>query len=464
MNIHLGVLLSAIPAMIQDAGAGEVLGTLPADVVVERPIWLLPFLASLLLASGFFSSSETALFSLSRDQHRRSSRTVQRLLERPQALLVTILLCNLLVNVMFFAFARRLVAPSEGGLREVLVALGGLTALLIFGEIVPKTLALRQRMGIARLAAPIIGILVVPFGRLSKPAMRLLELPHGLLDRRLAPDRGLTPEALARVLARGAKEGVLEGEEADILAEIVELDEVRVREIMTPRVDALFLNVDGSDRDELVTKAVAARQSWLPVVADSPDQIIGRVRLRELIREPGKSIDSMVMPVRFVPEVASALDLLRTLKEHRAAEAVVVDEWGGTAGYVTAEQVFEEIVGELRTEDEVRVPALVPLGENRYRVAGGLSVRDWNDSFGLRIVPHEFETVGGLVTARLGRIPRVGDEVLVENLHLEVSEVRGRRVLTVDISMVSSEVETEHTGSGHSGEKPGEKPGEGSKS
>ncbi|MEM7518929.1 MAG: transporter associated domain-containing protein [Planctomycetota bacterium] len=113
--------------------------------------------------------------------------------------------------------------------------------------------------------------------------------------------------------------------------------------------------------------------------------------------------------------------------------AVVVDEWGGTAGIVTLEDVFEEIVGELRVEGEARAKPVVPLGEGAYRVAGSLSVRDWNEQFGLAFVPKEFETVGGLVTAFLGRIPRVGDEVRVSELIITVAEVRGRRVLEVDM-------------------------------
>jgi len=122
-----------------------------------------------------------------------------------------------------------------------------------------------------------------------------------------------------------------------------------------------------------------------------------------------------------------------------AAEAVVVDEWGGTAGTVTAEHLFEEIVGDLRAENEARVPAAVPLGEGRYRIAGSLTIRDWNDRFGLAIVPMEFETVGGFVTAQLGRLPRTGDVVRAENLVLEVHEVRGRRILTVDIRVEEPE-------------------------
>ncbi|MFT4543097.1 MAG: magnesium and cobalt transporter, partial [Planctomycetota bacterium] len=125
---------------------------------------------------------------------------------------------------------------------------------------------------------------------------------------------------------------------------------------------------------------------------------------------------------------------LATLREDRVSEAIVVDEWGGTAGVVSMEDIFEELVGELRVEGEESQPPVVPLGEGRFRVSGGLSIRDWNDRFGTNIVPAEIETVGGYVTALLDRIPRRGDRVtLGGGLACEVHEVRDRRLLTLDL-------------------------------
>ena len=173
----------------------------------------------------------------------------------------------------------------------------------------------------------------------------------------------------------------------------------------------------------------------LPVIDGEPDRVLGRVSLRDLLRSPERSIRALVTPVKFVPEVASSLDVLRALREDHASEAVVVDEWGGTAGVVTAEQAFEPILGDLRGEGEERGPQLVPLGGGRFRVPGSLPIREWNQAFGLRVVPREFETVGGFVTALLGRVPRSGDQVRVGELELVVHEVRRRRVVTVDIGV-----------------------------
>jgi len=228
---------------------------------------------------------------------------------------------------------------------------------------------------------------------------------------------------------------VLKSDEVDLLTEIVELREIRVREIMTPRVDNLFCELDESNREEVLAQAVEQRLSWLPVIEGAADAVRGRVRVRDLLVHRERPISQLVMPVKFVPEVASALDLLRQLREDRAKEAVCVDEWGGTAGTVTIEDVVEEIVGDLRTEGEQPDNLIERLSEGEYKVSGALSVRDWNDRFGSEVVPSEFETVGGLVTALLGHIPKPGDEVEYGALRMQVASVDGRRVEFVRLSV-----------------------------
>jgi len=268
------------------------------------------------------------------------------------------------------------------------------------------------------------------------PARRVFHVVLELGFRALGPlaheERGITTESLARVLESSASHGLLADSEAGLLAEIVELDGIRVREIMTPRVDMLAIDLE-HDVEPIVERALKERRTWLPVVDGQLDNVVGCVRLRELLVQSDRPVPQLVMPIKFIPEVASALDLLHELRDSRTTQAVVVDEWGGTAGLVTIEDIFEEIVGDLRVEGELAERPVVPLGGGRFRVAGSLSVRDWNDQFGRRVVPTEFETVGGYVTALLGRIPRAGDRVRVGDLVNEVHEVRGRRVISVDM-------------------------------
>jgi putative hemolysin len=399
---------------------------------------LLPVVVAVLLlgVSGFFSASETALFRLGPEERHLAGRRAARLMEQPRDLLVTLLLGNLVVNLLFFTLVPRLAAGA--GWSPLVAAAVALVAIVLFGEIIPKTVGLHAPRPVARLVALPLSAVVRGLAPARRAATAIIEVILRGLGDAGKPEQGITTEALAEVLERSAGEDLHAGE-ANLLAEIVELDSIRVREIMTPRVDITTLDLAATDPRAAVERAIEDRRSWLPVVDGQADRVVGCVQVRDLVRWPDRPVDQLVMPVKFVPEVASALDLLDTFREDRTSEAVVVDEYGGTAGIVTVEDVFEELVGDLRTEEEGRRRSVVPLGEGRFRVSGQLSIRDWNELFGRKLVPREFETLGGLVLALLGRIPRAGDRVTTGGLELIVQEVRGRRVHEVDLRVLDKE-------------------------
>ena len=388
----------------------------------------------LLAGSATCSASETALFSLDDAERRRAGEHAQRLMTDPQAVLITLLFANLIVNVLFFALASRL-GSEEAGYGAVGWGLGALLAIVLFGELLPKTLALQSPVTVARLAGPPIAFLVAATTPVRRVLQMLLEAAMRALGDVARHDEGITTDALAVVLESSANQGLIEVSEADLLAEVIELEGIRVREIMTPRVDMLAIDLakEEDDNIQVVARALARRMTWLPAIREHADEVVGSIRMRDLLARPEVAPEKLVEPVRFVPEVASVLDLLRTLREARATEAVVIDEYGGTAGIVTIENIFEEIVGDLRVEGEEPERPVVALGEGRFRVSGGLSIRDWNEQFGREVVPAGFETVGGFVTALLGRIPRAGDVVRQGGLVSLVHEVRGRRVRSVDM-------------------------------
>ncbi len=388
--------------------------------------WAIPL--ALLALSALFSSAETALFGLG---ERDGGSRVARLLASPRDTLVTILICNLVINVTYFA-----VVQDLGSAHPVLTGVGSLLALLSLGEILPKSLALRAAPQFARALAPPV--------LMSKALLKPVRIGVGVFletamrglgeDTRI--DKRISPQALEQALVRSAHDGEIAHGEAGLLSEIVALSSLRVREIMTPRVEILSLDLEATNEQHRVVLAgaVKARLSWLPVVRGSADNIEGMVAVRDLLADPERTVASVLMPAAFVPEVAPVLSMLSTLRAARVAEAVVVDEWGGTAGIVTLEHLFEEVVGDLRVEDEEIQKPMVALGEDRYRVAGDLSIRDWNGLLDRDVVPHEYETVGGYVFAILGRLPRVGDQVeLGGGIVGEVSQVRGRRVWSVDL-------------------------------
>lgn len=394
--------------------------------------------ATLLALSAGFSASETALFSLGPEDRIRAGPRVGRLLDDPRSLLISILMGNLVVNLLFFAYTAG--GDHGGGGASAWIAGGvALAAVLLFGEILPKTLALRARVPIARQASVPLSVLVRVLSPVRRAVDAALELTYRALGDAAAEERSVTPALLAQVLEHGEVASQLETKEAALVSEIIELRGIRVREIMQPRVDVLFIDADGGNRDEVTQVALAGRVAWLLVTGEGQDDIRGRVALRKLLAKPETPVGELLQPIRFVPEMASAIDLLRQLREAETTQAVVVDEWGGTAGLVSLEDVFEEIVGDLRTEGEARATPVVPLGEGRLRVDGRLSLRDWNEMFGKRVTPMEFETVGGYVTALLGRIPRMGDEVEAGPFHFTVHNTRGRRIVTVDVGAASTE-------------------------
>ncbi len=398
--------------------------------------WAWLAVPALLMCSAFFSASETALFALAEHQRARAGQAAERLLRHPQALLVTVLLGNLLVNVLYFSLVPDLV-PAQSASHSALLAVGTLVVLLVFGEVLPKAIALQAPLGVARLSSVPLLALVRITGPLRRVLQLLLELVRRALGELGREERGVTAGTLAGVLYHSARGGLIDVREADLLSEIVELEGIRVSEIRMPRVDMIALDLSDTDEERRwfhIARALAKRLTWMPVVRGGADEVVGLVRMRDVLAFPDKPIERLVQPVTFVPEVASVLDLLRVMRERKVAEAVVVDEYGGTSGIVTVEDVFEEIVGDLRVEGERDEPLVTALEGGRFRVRGALSVRDWNEQFGHAVVPEGFETVGGLVAALLGRIPREGDVVRTGGIVLCVRSVRGRRVDAVEIS------------------------------
>lgn len=386
----------------------------------------------LLCCSGLLSASETALFSLTPTERRRVGAQAERLLDDSRGVLILVLFSNIVINLLFFAFAARL-APEGEPYAELIWGVAAVVVLVGFGETVPKILALRTRVAMARRSAPALLVLV----SLMRPLRRLFEQLLELFYRALGPaaqqEGGVTNEALAQALERSAEKGLLQASEAEFLTGVIELESLRARGVMTPRVEMVFLDRSEHDRDEAVARGLAGKLHWIIVIDGNPDRIVGQVRLRDLLSPERRPLSELLSPVRFVPEMASALAVLHFLRTEHLSHGVVVDEWGGTAGLVTIEDVFEAIVGDLRVEGEREESPVAALPDGGFRVAGWLSIRDWNELFGHRVVATEFETVAGFVTVLLGRIPKVGDEARFGPFLFRVHSLRGRRIEVLDI-------------------------------
>ncbi|MBN1943523.1 MAG: HlyC/CorC family transporter [Phycisphaerae bacterium] len=408
--------------------------------------WYGAVMAICLLASAFFSGSETALFTLTpaqRHEMRSSrhwpSRLAARLAGRPRTLLNTLLLGNMLVNIAFSAMAAVFALELESAGRAVwLVGTASvlpLLAVLLLGEVTPKLLALT----VARRWAVISALPIDLLRRLFLPVLWLLD--RGVVEpctRILAPRSDpaatdITAEELAGLMRLGARRGVLDHDVSDMLREIIELTDVTAGDIMVPRVDVVAYDVAKSPAGLIeLFRETGFRK--IPVYRDNLDDVLGVVHAKRLLLHPETPLERLVRPVSFLPEAANLEKVLAQFRKTRRQMAVVVDEYGGTAGLITLEDVLEEIVGDIPDYREAPArPPVQKLSPTQYLVSGDLSIRDWAEAFGLAPVRGRVSTIGGLAAALLNRIPREGDSAVYHNLRLTVHAMRRRRVEAVRV-------------------------------
>jgi len=305
---------------------------------------------------------------------------------------------------------------------------------IIFGELVPKTLALAH----AESFAVFFAIPVEVVGRLFAPVVWLLTTTTTAITRLLGvsggPQDRLTAEELMILVERGGQQGVIEAEEQQMIGAVLELGEQRIHEVMVPRIDIKAVPAS-VPLDELVDTIVREGHSRIPVYEESIDNVIGILYAKDLLPYLAKgdtpSISTILRTPLFVPESISVDDLLHSFQRRKVHIAIVLDEYGGTAGLVTIEDLIEEIVGEIQDEYDVEEPMIVPLSESEARFDGRASVDDLAEHFGIPLDGadrEQYDTVGGLVYHEIGGVPNVGDMVEVDGLTLTVESTDGRRV------------------------------------
>lgn len=396
----------------------------------------------LLALSAFFSCSETALFSLTPESARRlrESRHSEGLLKlfhsEPAELLAAILIGNLFVNILFFctgAVAVGKVAEMYGDWFE---ALGGMTVLLtviIFGEIIPKAVGITLSAGTVRLAALPLRYWFIITSPLRRLIRWLLDLLHLGTNRPLI-DADLTPGELKELLDSVRHEPGFGAQEKEIFEDIVNLSEVRVREVMVPRVNVLSRPVS-SDRFEILRTAGKNEISCVLIYRDDDNDLLGYMNVSELFADKNSSslTEMHLHPLVFVPETKRVDVLLGEFMTNNWPLVAVVDEYGGFSGIVTMEDLLAEVVGGFEQEES---EGIVKLDEATYRLSGQLPIRAWKDLLTGLIPGHDvgslaFDTLGGFVTSLLGRIPVPSDTVMMRNLRLTVESVHHSRVETV---------------------------------
>lgn len=410
------------------------------------PEWTLAALMPpLLVASAFFSATETALFGLSADERAtlrrrapQASRAVEALLAEPRQLLITVLFCNMSVNTLYFVISSMLLARSGLGWAGN-VAFGAFTLLVVVlgAEVLPKLLADARRVAAASILAPWLFVV----HRLIDPLRRALD--HSIvapLSRLTAPAEGpphLTRAELAAMLAQSGEAGLIDAEEQRMLRGVFELRSLRVRDVMTPRVDMAWIG-SGASREEVLELVRRHRLTRLPVAGRGIDDIVGILHVKRFLldaRRDATPLAEFVRRPRFVPEIASVEQLLDEFREHRSDLAIVVDEYGGTAGVVALEDCVEEIVGDIVSPEETPERPPQELGPGEWMVAGDANLQRWAEAFGKRYMNSRASTLGGFVLEQLGRTAAVGDVVRVANLVLRVESVDANRVRRVIVRL-----------------------------
>lgn len=409
----------------------------------------------LLALSAFFSCSETALFSLSPEAarrlraHRRIDDLLTILHKEPSGLLAAILLGNLIVNVLFFctgAEAAGRLAEGRGGWFEALCGALVLLTVILFGEIIPKAVGITHPSGILHITAvPLRGWFY--FTRPFRLFIRWLLDRIGLHDGATAGGRVyLTQGELRELLDAVQHEPGFGAHEKEILEDIVNLPDVRVREVMVPRVKVLRRPLLEADRRELLDQARRHEYSQVLIYRDKDDDLLGYVNVRDVFMDGGRteSLEPFIQPLVFVPETKRADVLLREFMTHDWQMAAVVDEYGGLAGVVTIEDMLAEVVGDFEPEKTAEIQKL---DEVTYRLNGQLSIRAWRQLFtgflpGQEVDTLAFDTLGGFIISLLGRMPHPGDSVSVRNLQLTVDTMQHRRVGTVLLSLNEPEVQS----------------------
>lgn len=303
---------------------------------------------------------------------------------------------------------------------------------IVLGELAPKSLALLFPEKTSMwTAGPLIG-----FSRLLGPFIALLNGSANLLLRALglrAPtevERVHRPEEIELLLTQSYEHGLLSEEPVEMIRGVFDLSETTAAEVMTPRTEVVAVSMDATLED-VADVIIEAGHSRIPVYRESLDQVLGVVLAREVWRAlrlgTPTALADLIRPVPFVPDSKPIEDLLREMQAERTHIAVVVDEWGGTAGIVTIEDVIEEIVGEIRDEHEEEPP---PIEEKDGEVllSGGFSIAELNELYDLSLPEQDYTTVAGYVLGQLGRIPRAGDEVSFTGGRLRVLAMEGRRI------------------------------------
>ncbi|MDW7675371.1 MAG: hemolysin family protein [Bacillota bacterium] len=408
-------------------------------------IWEWTLFIILFMLSAFFSGSETALMSFNRLKLRQmvenkqpKALIVQRLLKNPDRLLSTILIGNNLVNITLTALATS-IAVRVFGQAGVGVAVGSLTILmLVFGEITPKTYAAVNTERFALTVAKPISILEI----IVKPLVFLLSTLANFIIRVIGGEANvkeglITRAEIRHIVKLGENQGAIDKDEREMIRNIFDLDNITIREVMVPRVDIVALQLDTPM--EVVWKTfIKTRHSRLPIYGEALDDIIGIIYAKDLLTYFDKELTAISMKEilrkpYFVPESKLASELLKELRKEKLHIAIVLDEYGGTAGIVFMEDLVETVIGEIGDEYDQRTLKVEEVNSHEYIFNSRLPVEEVNEIMQLDLPDEDYDTIGGLIFHFFGRIPQAGETIEFSDVILQVEQLENNKIRKVRI-------------------------------
>ena len=390
----------------------------------------------LLFLSALFSGSETALVSLDSIKIKRLQRQnkdikyLQRLLSNPSRFLTTILIGNTLVNIMLSTVLTSILVRTLGD-RGLAVSIGMATfLLLIFGEVTPKTFAIKQAesfsYNVARpleMFARIIYPLRLIFSRLATMFIKIIGI-------RLDKEPTLTQEELKSVIELSHKHGAVKENEKEMIHSVLELTQTDAQTIMTPRPDIKALSLEKNQKQALeFLKNI--KHSKIPIYRDSIDNITGVLYAKDLFFSPERDFRSLIRPAVFVPETKKIDELLKDFQSQNSKIAIVVDEYGNTYGLVTLEDILEEVVGEIYDEFETKEKFIEKLDGNTFRISGKTPIDFVNEELNINIPEGDYDTIAGYMLFLFEKIPQEKERVRKGSLYFSIEKLAGRRIKSI---------------------------------
>ena len=373
----------------------------------------------------------------------RMGRIVNSLLEKPRELLITIYIGNEFVNIAVSVVVTSIAINIFGSL-GVGVAIGiGTLLLLIFGDIIPKSISIKFSQPYALFSA----YPLKAFAKLVQPAQKLFSvwteriissmgvLPHGLKE---SP---ITDEEFRAMVEVGEGEGVIDSDEKELIQNVIEFGETTVEEVMTPKIDMFTVNIEDS-LDDILPRIIENFYSRVPVYGLEDEGILGVLftkdltRLKHLPREK-VSLKSILHPSISVPQSKKIKEMLEEFRKLKKHMAIVLDEYGSVCGLVTLEDIIEELVGEIDSEMRQEELPLKKVNDNNYRIEGAYSLAEFNESFQSTLPENDYDTVGGYVFGLFGRIPRSGESTTIDRFKFRVEKMKGSRILSLFLTLMT---------------------------